>query len=321
MEVIEAGWFSAAGLWKFLVVRPAASSGTNGSGVELRYVDYRGKRVLYRAHVPILNVKYDDDTCGPFRDWQNEEGMFQANGADVAPGVRLCPTPAKTILDNGFDAGNYLGVAMDVKGKEVVLVSEMEAGWYRYVSEWRLHADGRILPRFGFSAVNTSSCVCTRHHHHVYWRFDFDIRTPGNNVVREFNDPPILGSKKWHTVDFEVMRFRDPAHKRKWRVENAVTGEAYEVIPGAKDGIATASPDWPFPRGDVWILRYHGSELDDGAVATADEAALDGFVNGESINNQDVVIWYAAHVTHDVAEDPPGTFGHIAGPDLKPVKW
>ena len=44
-------------VWKFLVVRPAASSGTNGSGVELRYVDYRGKRLLYRAHVPILNVK------------------------------------------------------------------------------------------------------------------------------------------------------------------------------------------------------------------------------------------------------------------------
>ena len=40
-------------LWKFLVVRPATSSGTNGSGVELRYVDYRGKRLLYRAHVPI----------------------------------------------------------------------------------------------------------------------------------------------------------------------------------------------------------------------------------------------------------------------------
>ncbi|MGH8526673.1 MAG: hypothetical protein ACREXY_21430, partial [Gammaproteobacteria bacterium] len=37
-----------ATVWKFLVVRPAASSGTNGSGVELRYVDYRGKRLLYR---------------------------------------------------------------------------------------------------------------------------------------------------------------------------------------------------------------------------------------------------------------------------------
>jgi hypothetical protein len=29
-----------------LVNRPAGSSGTNGSGIELRYVDYRDKRVL-----------------------------------------------------------------------------------------------------------------------------------------------------------------------------------------------------------------------------------------------------------------------------------
>jgi hypothetical protein len=116
-------------VWKFLVVRPAASSGTNGSGIELRYVDYRGKRVLYRAHVPILNVKYDGDACGPYRDWQNEEGMIQANGSDVAPGFRLCNAPATTILDTGSDVGNYLGVAIYVRGQEVVLVSEMQAGW------------------------------------------------------------------------------------------------------------------------------------------------------------------------------------------------
>src|SRR5690242_2240654 len=28
-------------LWRFLAIRPAASSGTNGSGIELRYVDYK----------------------------------------------------------------------------------------------------------------------------------------------------------------------------------------------------------------------------------------------------------------------------------------
>jgi len=82
-------------LWRFLVVRPAASSGTNGSGIELRYVDYRGKRVLYRAHVPILNVKYNGNACGPYRDWQDQEGMIQAVGADVAPGFRLCNARAK----------------------------------------------------------------------------------------------------------------------------------------------------------------------------------------------------------------------------------
>ena len=44
-------------LWDFIVTRPAASSGTNGSGIELQYVNYKGKRILRRANVPILNVQ------------------------------------------------------------------------------------------------------------------------------------------------------------------------------------------------------------------------------------------------------------------------
>lgn len=309
-------------LWKFLVVRPAASSGTNGSGVELRYVDYRGKRLLYRAHVPILNVKYDGDACGPYRDWQNQEGMINAIGADVAPGFRLCATPATTILDTGSDAGNFLGVGIYVQGQEVVLVSEMEAGWYRYVSIWRLHANGDIRPRFGFSAV-TSSCVCNVHHHHAYWRLDFDLRTAGNNLVREFNDPPLFGSSNWHDKSYEISRPRSSARKRRWRVMNQGTGEAYDIVPGPNDGEAATSSDAPFPRGDVWILRYRGTEIDDGVAAVGPpyEAGLDAWVNGESISGADVVVWYGAHFTHDVAHDEPGEFGHVVGPDLKRVKW
>lgn len=304
-------------LWRFLAVRPAASSGTNGSGVELRYLDYRGKRLLYRAHVPILNVKYDK-TCGPYRDWQNQEGMIQANGQNVAPGFMLSPAPVQTILDNGSDAGTFLGVGIYVQGLEVVLVSEMEAGWYRYVSEWRLHADGTIRPRFGFTAVQ-QSCVCIRHHHHAYWRLDFDIGAPGNNRVREFNDPPLFAGTNWHTKSFEIRRPRDPARNRKWRVENTLSGDAYDIVPGNTDGVATSSPDWPFPRGDVWLVRYRGSEIDDGVVAIGPpyEAGLDAWVNGESINGMDVVVWYAGHFTHDFAQQG----GHRVGPDLRLVKW
>jgi len=312
-------------LWRFLVVRPAASSGTRGSGVELRYVDYRGKRVLYRAHVPILNVKYDADACGPYRDWQYQEGMLTATGLNVVPGFMLCSSPAQTILDNGSDVGNFLGVAIYVDGTEVVLVSEMQAGWYRYVSMWRLDANGTIRPRFGFAAVDTSSCVCNRHHHHVYWRFDFDIVTAGNNRVREFNNPclPFFCPSKWHTKLYEISRPRDPGRHRRWRVENVGSRNAYEIVPGPNDGRAASSPDSPFPRGDVWVLRYHGNELDDGVNHTGPpcEAEIGGFVNGEAVDRQDVVMWYAAHVTHDVAAEPPGTFGHIAGPELRAVRW
>ena len=309
-------------LWKFLAVRPAASSGTNGSGVELRYVDYRGKRLLYRAHVPILNVKYGSGPCGPYRDWQNEESKIDATGTDPVPGFRLCTTPAKTILDNGSDNGTVNGVAVYVQGQEVVLVSEMEAGWYRYISQWRFHANGTLRPRFGFSAVS-SSCVCNVHYHHVYWRLDFDLRTPGNNSVFEYNDPPIIPGTNWHQKKFEIKRFRDAGHHRKWRVVNNKTKEAYDIVPGANDHSAPAMPDWPYGRGDFWVLRYHSNEIDDGvhAIGPPYEAGIDAWVNGEAVDDDDVVVWYAAHFTHDISGEPPGTFGEIVGPDLVPVKW
>src|SRR5215207_4319981 len=300
-------------LWNFLVVRPAASSGTNGSGVELQNVMYRGKLVLFRAHAPILNVQYDGNACGPFRDWQFQEGMIQADGTDVAPGIRRSPTPAQTILESGTDTGNFLGVAIYRQGQEVVVVSELEAGWYRYISRWRFHDDGTIRPRFGFSAVQ-NSCVCAIHHHHVYWRFDFDIGTAQNNVVREFNSPPIVGSSNWHAFEFEAKRRRDPQRSRRWQVGNSQTGDAYDLIPGANDGVAD-----DFGRGDVWILRYNPNEIDDGVVAIGPpyEADIDRFLSGEEVRNQDVVVWYGAHFTHDVHED----IGHVVGPVLRPVDW
>ncbi len=311
-------------LWRFLAVRPAASSGTRGSGVELRSVHYRGKKVLRRAHVPILNVKYDNDACGPFRDWQFQEGLIHADGNELAPGILQCTGPAKTIFDTGSDTGNYLGVGVYEENGDTVLVSEMEAGWYRYLSLWRLTEAGIIKPRFGFAAVQ-NSCVCERHHHHAYWRFDFDIVGAQFNQVYEHNVPPVAGSTDpWRALNFEVRRARNPARQRHWRVENTQTREAYLILPGPNDGVAKLSPDWPFPRGDVWILRNQGNlEFDDGVDRTGPpcEAELDRFVTGESISNKNVVMWYAGHFTHDLAHDDPATHGHILGPDLVPQNW
>lgn len=318
-------WITVTGggqtLWRFLAVRPGASSGTNGSGIELKYVDYRGKRVLFHGHVPILNVEYGSDGqaigCGPtYRDWQNAETPFEAVGAAVAPGFVLCPKPARTIIDNGTDAGDFAGVAIYVEGQEVVLVSEMQAGWYRYIAEWRLHANGTIRPRFGFAGTE-NRCTCHLHTHHVYWRLDFDIRTPGHNCVEEFNDPPIVGANAWHTKQFEIRRPRDAAHHRKWRVRNTVSGEAYTIVPGPHDGSQTA-----YGVGDLWVLRYHAGEIDDGQGFTTDpnlsRAHLERLMSPpESVTDTDVVVWYAGHYVHDAGVE----VGNRVGPDLVPSGW
>jgi Copper amine oxidase, enzyme domain len=301
-------------LWTMVVVRPAASAGRMGSGVELRRVRYRGKSVLRRAHVPILNVRYRRDACGPYRDWQWQEGMFKAPGSNnPAPGFRLCPSKAETVLESGQDQGNFRGVAIYVDGEEVVLVSELEAGWYRYISRWRLHADGTISPRFGFGAVE-DSCVCNKHFHHAYWRFDFDVAGREHNEVREFNDPPLSGNNKWHRLGNEIRRSRNRNRKRKWQVRNTQTGESYTLIPGGNDGKADS---WGV--GDLWALRHRPNQIDDGVdnVGQA-RARLNQFINGESIRNTDVVLWYAAHFTHDVHEHG---VGHIVGPTLVPDGW
>jgi hypothetical protein len=300
-------------LWRFIAVRPAASSGRDGSGIELRNVFYRGRKVLHQAHLPILNVRYDRNACGPFRDWQWEEGKIRSTGRDVAPGFRLSTTPAKTIMQTGSDVGNFLGVGIYVRNQEVVLISELEAGWYRYISEWRLDANGTIRPRFGFAAVS-HTCVCKKHHHHAYWRLDLDVGTTRNRVL-EFNDPAVApGGAHWHPLRFEAKRFRSAAHKRRWRVTNAA-GKGYAILPGPRDRTAAGNA---FAKGDLWVLRSRPGQLDDHPI-TGEEAQLDKLINNESVLNEDLVVWYAAHFTHDVHVH--SAVGHIVGPDLVPVNW
>jgi Cu2+-containing amine oxidase len=203
-----------------------------------------------------------------------------------------------------------------VDGQEVVLVSEMTAGWYRYISEWRFHADGTIRPRWGFSAID-NPCPCSTHIHHVYWRFDFDIRTSWNNIVEEFNDPPIFPNTNWHTKWYEIRRPRDPSRDRLWKVSNAATGEGYLLVPGSGDGFSDA-----YGIGDVWVLKYHPSEIDDGQGFTTNpalsQAHLDQFKSpAEPVANTDVVLWYAGHFRHDQAH----AAGERVGPELRPVNW
>jgi Cu2+-containing amine oxidase len=206
-------------------------------------------------------------------------------------------------------------VAVFVDGEEVELVSELEAGWYRYVSRWRLHANGTIRARFGFGAVR-NSCVCETHHHHAYWRLDFDIAGAGDDTVLEYNDPPLPGrTDNWHTLRHEIRRKRNPSRRRRWRVKNRGSGEGYILVPGPNDGEADG-----YGIGDFWALRRRTGQIDDHPIGDT-RAHIDRFVNGDSIVGTDVVVWYAGHFTHDVRQGHGAEGSHIVGPTLRPDSW
>lgn len=309
-------------LWNFLAIRPSASSGENGSAIELVDVKYKSKSVLKRANVPILNILYDGNTCGPYRDWQYAESQFNADpagGTNVASGVRSCTVPATTVMESGADAGNHQGIAFYTEGDAVVLVSELSAGWYRYISEWRFHADGKIKPRFGMGAV-ANSCTCNGHVHHVYWRFDFDIKSPTPNRVLETFGHDFNA----FSIPFEAKRYRNiKAAQDTWIVDNPKTGDSYKLVSYPSDGTANGDA---YARGDLWFLSYSASEMDDAAVRTNTQANIDAFVNSQKLNNGDVVVWYGGHINHNRGMfnrfHPHSVSGAlVAGPDLVPLRW
>lgn len=318
-------------IWEMLVTRPSASSGLNGSGIELQNVKYRGKSVFKQAHAPVLNVKYAENACGPFLDWQYDEDFFQAPAEaaqNPAPGIRiLAPGQiATTSLETGNDFGNFQGVAIYTQdvgfGQEVVMVTEMNASWYRYIMEWRFAADGTIRPRFGFGATQ-NPCVCLAHYHNVYWRFDFDVVTPNNRIfIAE------RGRKSPRPVSNERAELRNYATNKNILIQNAGGNEAYRLVPNLTDGRWDAGGS-TFGSGDFWFLKRQPNNGELGETLNT-AINLTPYLNNESIENQDAVIWYGAHFAHtdgdnsllDASRDGFVISGsHVVGPDIRPIRW
>jgi Cu2+-containing amine oxidase len=82
----------------------------------------------------------------------------------------------------------------------------------------------------------------------------------------------------------------------------------WTLTPGSTDGVADT-----FSSKDLWALRYHDGQIGDSATASSDK--LSSYVNGESINRQDGVVWYVAHGFHRGGDNAAC---HVVGPKLSP---
>jgi hypothetical protein len=151
--------------------------------------------------------------------------------------------------------------------------------------------------------------TCMVHRHHAYWRFDFDIEGAANDVIEQIDQGPIIPDPV--PIIRETTRRRAPG--RYWQVRDKSSGRGYQIHPGPFDDTADA-----YGRSDLWFLRHHPAELEDGNPGPRDRAALGRFLNSESLDGANVVVWYAGHYYHDQAHPQPHQ-GELIGPELVPI--
>ena len=303
-------WPDTNPIWQMCWTSPVDSSGIDGSGLEITNVTYNGRLVLGRGHIPVVNVKYDPGGCGgldlSYRDWNRELVRFEADNV-IRPGYAEPTRTPRTVCDTpGADVGDFLGVAAEKLPDRLVLTTQVQAGWYRYIYTWTFLPDGTIKPGVRFTAVD-NLCTQLPHYHNIYWRLDLDIDDPENDAVDERNNGA------WTALTSETRRLHAPAADRQWRVRDKITGNGYEIVPSDDADVADA-----WSAGDLWALAFRATELDDGGATgglDGDKAHIDRYLGGESLDAKDVVVWYRTGFRHAGSVDC-----ELGGPTLRPVR-
>jgi hypothetical protein len=273
-------------IWEF-----AWSLTHDPEGIVIYGARYRGHLVLYKASLPSLRVQHDNNGCGPWKD-----PLMDYN----AQGYWPCYT-SKVCLYNYFDAGQ----------PSLRVQAFHRIGQYKLLERWTFLRNGWIYPRLYSSGLQCN----LDHRHHVYWRFDFDINGSTQDLVLEYNtNTPNIGyGPGWHKRGIETSRRKNPTFRRSWAIADKTSWRGYHLLPGRHDGVADS-----FSNRDLWIMLYHYNEDSRGNQGDAWDDGLSQYLNGENIDGQDVVLWYAGHLAHHSAEGSDEW--HEAGPALAPFR-
>jgi len=311
--VLNVSWPAANPVWTFDVVRPGrtgVAATPAGTGIEIRNARFNGEMVLLQGGVPHLNVKYDGDACGPFRDWMDSEDWFNVTGGESPQSgfYRGGEVPATICVDN-TDAGNFRGVGIQDSSRFIYLTSELSAGWYRYLMGWYFYENGDIKAEFYYNGT-FNGCTCQDRTHHAYWRLDFAVDGVANAGTNGGWDAAQLFQRRatnapdgvWNTESLETTMLRTfgQSLNSEFRVFNTTTSNGYEFFPSKDDNSAPDAEDGNFGVTDLMVVAYNNNQLTDSTGGLPFRTTFD---NDENIEQKRIVVWYGVHMR---LEDVPG---------------
>lgn len=285
---------------------------SGSDGLQVRNVRYKLTPVMASAklaewHVDYGNTGFNDATgCGSGQSY-------------IAP---YGGTQVLELLDAG---GQSIGF-------EIVQDFRM-ASWgqfcnYRYGQRYQFFADGRFRVVAG---AYGRGCGTNAEYRPVV-RIDLDIGGPESDRFAAWDETAWIRASKEISLTQQAAAFTQ--ENQAWLVEDAGRSFGYYIEPGAgqfSDG----------GRGDnafVYVAKHSSSEGDAdmlslGTCCNNDyQQGPEKFVNGESINGENLVLWYVPQFLTDAAAgseycwtvtggSEPETYPCFGGPLFHPFNW
>lgn len=331
-------------------------------GLVLTDVTFAGRKVLKYLGLEEIFVPYDP---GQPRPEDSYDGMG-ANVIELIPGKDCLPGTTCQMMDaQGRQEGKrvvgmheestglmYLGDQGRAYGKMLVLWCASRLGDYTYFIRWKFRNDGLLMPEVGLTGRLSHTRIgagprpdgsivgrtdgggtvfAPSHVHNFYYRMDFDIDGPENDVVEEFDhrqsEPgrSLESHDGWTPIKDEAAHPLNGETFRKWRVVDRVSKNAlghprsYEIQPGG-NGVFRGASSEAITQADLWVTRFKPREFPFSSVdPRAFKQALPTYLNYEPLQDQDIVVWYAMHVHHiPRTEDWPAMPVEWAGFELMP---
>lgn len=307
-----------------------------------------GRRKVFKSlSVSQINVVFDDASTA--LNLVTGAGLGGANframtAQDCPGGTRLGGVLCQRIEPRGYAYKSY---SQQKQGSSVVLSSASTPGASTYLVRWSFGDDGSVAPSIGLSGdlprvvsganafgwpIDGTGSVGVGFTNNYFWRMDFDLGTDAaDDAVEELEIIPSADrrrkTKTLTTLSTETARAVNEDLKRSWRIlDTQITNADGRAISYHLEPMHTAHRNRAGSgvlETDVQFTRFNACER----FSTANSAAncgsdLNQYVDGESTNGADVVMWYSLSYHHlPRGEDTNGVPVHWDGFVVVPRDW
>lgn len=314
-------------------------------------------KLMESASLAQILFKYDEDLNASHI--LSSHGLGGAN--HIAPNANNCPSGSNQLNNNGFglcqrvrDLNTLTSVRRSaaLRRHELSLHALSNAGAQVFEQVWRFSEDGQITPtvrmggelnrftrdpQYGSNIAGTGPLAANASLLFT-WRLDFNIgETPNNDIVEQIEFVPHVSNVVRRSLTTTVLN-TESFHKvhrtqfRGWLIRDAdlsagtnnITRMGYYLDPQSS-GFDYISRRDNWSLFDLSVTRANACEqLASKNISDQPDCgtSLDQFVNGESLTNQNPVVWFSlARQFIPKSEDYPSIATREASFKLIPFDW